>query len=86
MARIVTHLVCYVSDNKSFALQCKCKTSDEAKTLTAMGCPKGGFAWGSDTAAECQDGTILNMPADAMKHYLKKGDNGCLCPDGIFPK
>ena len=51
-----------------------------------MGCSKGGFATGSDTAAECKDGTVIKVPADAMRHYLKHGDSGCLCPDGIFPK
>ena len=66
--------------------QCKCKNSDEVKTLTAMGCAKGGLAGGSQGAMVCKDGTTINIPADPMRHYLKHGRTGCLCPDGIFPK
>ena len=51
-----------------------------------MGCAKGGLAGGSQGAMVCKDGTTINIPADPMRHYLKHGRTGCLCPDGIFPK
>jgi len=66
--------------------KCKCKGDKKPKTLTRLGCAKGGIPkCPGYTNGVCRDGTIIDT-GYIFRHYVQYGTTGCLCPDGFLFK